>query len=144
VSTVPATPVVRVVIGTCAVVAQCARERPPVRTGEWDAQGYARERAALWRDALQVPLAERGVGLQVVVDSDEPAWCAATGPWLRIGGDEVGVAAGDGTAQALLDFVAQAARAVAADTGGWRRFLQPGWFERHRAWRREVGSPIQH
>ena len=140
----PETPVVRVVVGTRAIVAQCAREQPVVRAGEWDARGYALERVTLWREALQAPLAERGIGLQVVIDRDGPAPRAASGPRLDIGGDEVGVAPGDGTAQALLDFVAHAARAVAADTGGWRRFLQPSWFARHRAWRREVGSPIQH
>lgn len=48
------------------------------------------------------------------------------------------------TLQALRDAISDALRPVFADAGAWRRFLGPAYFERHRAWRSAVGSPIQH
>ncbi|MDE2614107.1 MAG: hypothetical protein KGL78_11745 [Burkholderiales bacterium] len=136
----------RVVVETRAIVARFAGERPCVQMDEWDAPGYARQRAELWRDALQAPLAVRGTRLQVVIDADVDVDAEAAGACStqRIGGDTITVQAPEPDAEALRQFVAEAARAVAADTGGWRRFLLPAWFERHRAWRHEVGSPIQH
>jgi len=137
-------PLVRVLVDTRGIVALFARERPAVRAGEWDAQGYAQQRAGLWRDALQSALAQRGLRLDVQADFAVEVVGADTGCTLRVGGDRVDVLAPEVEAQDLLRWIATAARAVAADAGGWRRFLQPAWFERHRAWRREVGSPVQH
>lgn len=143
-SAAPDAAVVRVVVDTRAIVALFARERPAVQAGEWDEQGYAQQRAGLWREALQTPLADRGARLEVRTDVAGAMLDKPTGCMLCVGGDRVDVLAPAADVQGLLHWVATAARAVAADTGGWRRFLQPAWFERHRAWRREVGSPIQH
>jgi hypothetical protein len=143
-ATDPARPTICVTIETRAILTEGARVQPAVSAADWDAQAYARERAQLWREALASALAERGVALQVAVDLDGPALCGAARHTLRLGGDTITITARDDEAQALLAFVTQAARSVVADHGGWRRFLHPGWFERHRSWRLEVGSPIQH
>lgn len=135
---------VRIVVQTRAIALQGARERPVVHPADWDARGYADERARLWREALSAPLTERGAGLQVTVDLDDPGPSTPHTQAVALGGDELFVIADGAEASALHALIGQAARAVVADTGGWRRFLQPGWFERHRTWRREVGSPIQH
>lgn len=137
-------PLVRVVVGTRAIAARFAHERPAVRDGEWGAQGYVLERTQMWRDALQAPLAARAVRLELCVDEGGEPGAAPAGDTLCIGSDTVTILACATDLQPLRSIVAIAARSIAADTGGWRRFLLPDWFERHRAWRREVGSPIQH
>lgn len=155
----PSAALVRVVVGTRDIVALFAHEQPPVRAGEWDAQGYAGQRAAAWHEALQAALAAQGARLEVAVDTGVPAGLdgiaetdaeansdtgAAPAATLQIGSDRVAVLAPATEAHELMRIVEGAARPLAADGGGWRRFLQPAWFERHRAWRREVGSPIKH
>ena len=155
----PSAALVRIVVGTRSIVALFAHEQPPVRAGEWDAQGYAAQRAAAWREALQAALAARGTRLEVAVDAGLPASLdgiaeagteanpgtdAAPATTLLIGSDRIAVMAPAADAHELVRIGEGAARPLAADSGGWRRFLQPAWFERHRAWRREVGSPIKH
>lgn len=155
----PSAALVRVVIGTRGILALFAHEQPPVHAGEWDARGYAGQRAAAWREALQAVLAAQGARLEVAADTGVPADLdgiaetgaeagpdtgAAPAATLQIGSDRVAVLAPAADAHELMRIVEDAARPLAADGGGWRRFLQPAWFERHRAWRREVGSPIKH
>lgn len=131
-------PVVRVVVDTRAIIAALPHERPPVQLDEWDTQAYARERLEAYREALQRPLAAVGARLETLVDTE-----LAPAHELR-GGDRITVTAPESAADGLQHLVRCAVAAIEADRSGWRRFLLPTWFERHRAWRREVGSPIAH
>lgn len=131
---------VRVVVDTYGIVAAFAHEKPPVQLDEWDAQAYACERLEAYREALQRPLAAIGAHLDAVVDT-------SLGPAPLHGvqaGDRVSMLAPQAVACKLQSFVRQAVGPIDADVGAWRRFLRPAWFERHRAWRRKVGSPIAH
>lgn len=128
---------VRISIDLVGIRAGFARERPPVVDGDWDARAYFDERVSAYRDALCSPaIAAAGVRLELGFD-DETSAC-----------DRVALAAdppaGGGCPAAVEQLIRDAARAVSAQTGAWRRHLGAGYFERHRAWRREAGSPIAH
>jgi hypothetical protein len=128
---------VRISIDVAGIHAGLARERPPVEDEDWDATAYVDERIAAYRAALRtLSLADAGLSLQVVFDAG------------AAGGDRMVVSAAEfaeaGLSEAVVQAIADAVRPVTADTGGWRRHLRAGYFERYRAWRREAGSPIAH
>jgi hypothetical protein len=128
---------VRISIDVAGIRAGFARERPPVDDDEWDAMAYVDERIAAYREALRaLSLADEGLSLQVVFDAG-----GAAGDRLMI--STAGFAGADVPAT-VVQSIADAVRPVTGDTGGWRRHLRTGYFERHRAWRRETGSPIAH
>lgn len=128
---------VRVWIDLAGIRARFARERPPVRDEDWDDRAYLDDRIAACREALgRVRKAEPGLQLEASFDTD--AWR----------GDRVlvspAVAGDDEPPARVVRAVEQALRPVFAEAGAWRRHLGAAWFERHRAWRREAGSPIAH
>ena len=128
---------IRICIGVAGLRAGFARERPPVADGDWDAAGYVDERIAAYRDALRpLTFAEHGLSLQAAFDAGAAA-CD------RIVVSALGCPPGDVPA-AVVQAIADAVRPVTDDTGAWRRHLRATYFERHRAWRRETGSPIAH
>lgn len=128
---------VRVSLDLAGIRASFARERPPVEDDDWDQEAYVRERIAAYREALG-------------------ALCSADPPWAieacfdteAADGDRFTLAptepAADGIPAPLAQSIEQALQRVRADASAWRRHLRAGYFERHRAWRRETGSPIAH
>lgn len=135
----PTPPVLRVwvSIDLAGIRAGFARERPPVVDGDWDARAYFDERVSAYRDALRGPaIAAAGVRLELGFDDQ-----ASAGDRVALTVDQ---SAGGGCPAAVEQLIRDAARAVSAQTGAWRRHLGAGYFERHRAWRREAGSPIAH
>lgn len=128
---------VRVSIDLAGIRAAFERERPAVRDGDWDGAGYLAERVTACGDALRA-LADAHQGLRLEFDFDTDATC----------GDRVQVSpvhpGADAPPAALVQAIEHALRPVFADAGAWRRHLGAAWFERHRAWLREAGSPIAH
>ena len=128
---------IRISIDVAGIRAGFARERPPVKDDDWDAHAYVDDRIGAYREALRT-LKERHPDLRLEVDFD--AGAAA--------GDRIAVSTGrapDGDLPAnIAAEIAAAVRKVTDDAGGWRRHLRAPYFERHRAWRRETGSPIAH
>ncbi len=127
----------RISIDVAGIRARFARERPPVLDEEWDEPAYVGERIDAYRAALRVLSRDAaGPAIEAVFAADATA------------GDRVVVIAadsGDEAAPAVsAQAIAAALRPVTDDAGGWRRHLRPAYFERHRAWRRETGSPIAH
>jgi len=127
----------RISIGVAGLRAGFARERPPVTDDDWDAFAYVDERIAAYRDALRpLSFADRDLSLQAAFDAS------------AAGGDRIVVSAAgrsDGNVPAaVVQAIADAVRPVTNDTGAWRRHLRAAYFERHRAWRQETGSPIAH
>ncbi len=128
---------VRISIDLASIRAGFARERPPVVDGDWDARAYFDERVSAYRDALCSPaIAATGVWLELFFDDR-----ASAGDCVALAADQT---AGDGCLAAVEQLIRDAARTVSGQTGAWRRHLGAGYFERHRAWRREAGSPIAH
>jgi len=128
---------IRICIGVAGLRAGFARERPPVADEDWDAVGYVDERIAAYRDALRpLSFADRGLSLQAAFDAGAAA------------SDRIVVSAvacpRDDVPAAVVQAIADAVRTVSDDTGAWRRHLRAAYFERHRAWRLETGSPIAH
>lgn len=142
---------VRICIGTAAIRARFEDERPPVQDGDWDEAAYVDERRRLYVQALE---GISGIGSITVQADTDPAGegsegpiasCPYTGDRIVVETHEAGTsldADGDGTEG--HDVIAAAVQRVLADRNGWRRHLGAAWFERHRAWRARVGSPIQH
>lgn len=157
---------VRVSIDTVRIRAGFGNEKPPVPVDEWNAAGYVEHRKSAYRAALDGirtdtpggPVVfevffEEAASDEAQKTSDEAKGLAAaavrsvevppgTGDRVRLV-----LASPDHDAGALDACAATACaslRAVFADTGGWRLFLLPAYFARHRAWRGAVGSPIQH
>lgn len=152
IATSTSTSIVRVRIGTAAIRARFGEERPPVLADDWDEAAYVDERRRLYAQALE------GVGVigsSTIQADGEPsagypgrllASCSHTGDRIDIEPGEAGHAGDADTppATGADDAIAAAVQRVLADRHGWRRHLSPAWFERHRAWRARVGSPIQH
>ena len=131
---------IRVVVDTYGIIATFAHEKPPVQLDDWDAQAYARERLEAYREALQRPLAVIGARLESAVDTS-----LGSAPAHGVqADDQVTVLSSQAVARELQSMVRQAVDPIDADASAWRRFLRPAWFERHRAWRLEAGSPIAH
>lgn len=127
----------RISIDVAGIRAGFARERPPVEDEEWDATAYVDERIAAYREALRtLSLADAGLSLHAVFDAG-----AAAGDRMMVSAAGF---AGAGLPETVVQSIADAVRPVTADTGGWRRHLRAGYFQRYRAWRRETGSPIAH
>lgn len=128
---------VRISIDVAGIRAGFARERPPVADDDWDALAYFDERIAAYREALRSPhLAQAGCALQAAFDAG-----AAEGDRVVVSALEPRDAE---VPAAVVQAIADAVRPVAHETGAWRRYLGAGYFDRHRAWRRETGSPIAH
>lgn len=146
--------IVRISIDTERIRAGFANEKPPVPDDEWNAAGYVEYRETAYRTALE--------GLRAGTPERSVAFEAWFGETASVPADEAGnlgvpAATGDrvrieltppdhdaDTLDACVAAASAALRAVFADTGAWRLFLLPAYFERHRAWRRAVGAPIQH
>ena len=127
----------RISIDVAGIRASLARERPQVADEEWDAAAYVDERIAAYREALRtLSLAHASLSLQVVFDAE-----AAAGDCLMVSAAGF---AGAGLPETVVQSIADAVRPVTADTGGWRRHLPAGYFDRYRARRREAGRPNPH
>lgn len=161
--------VVQVSIDTMHIRCGFGSEKPPVPDDEWNADGYVEHRKAAYRAALGGVRAATPAGpVAFEVSFDETALegtgfeesdgtrRARTSP-ATVRRVEVPSATGDrvvvvfagpdpgaDTLDACASTAGTALRAVFADTGGWRLFLLPSYFARHRAWRSAVGAPIQH
>lgn len=166
--------VVRVRIGTQAIRALFAGEKPPVPDAEWDEAAYVEQRLRAYRDALE-PLArvrpmpwpsgrdgrdeghadrdggDRREGHDAVDDDASAALPAGVvEACCARTGDRVTVDLGDpgdldaASRASLLRDVENALQRVFADAHAWRRCLLPAYFERHRSWRAVAGAPIQH
>ncbi len=160
---------VRIRIGTMAIRARFGNERPPVQDGDWDEAAYVDERRRLYAQALEDIGGIGSITVQTDADptGEDPdgpiASCPYTGDRIVIEAHEAGTLPGagadgvDGVDEHRVDAertgkdqasdpgaIAAAAQRVLADRNGWRRHLGAAWFERHRAWRARVGSPIQH
>jgi len=128
---------VRIALDLASIRACFPRERPPVANGDWDAAAYVDERIRAYRDALhELSAGEPDLQLEASFDT------------LSVAGDRVvvssaGPAAGEPPAGVIRQ-VEHALRPVSRDACAWRRHLRAAYFARHRAWRRETGSPIAH
>lgn len=146
--------VVRIAVGTRAIRALFAGERPPVLDAEWDEAAYVAQRLLAYSEALKALALVQPMPLSVEdgrVESlqEDGISCPRTGDrvFVDAGGPDRpgGVAIAHERAQPDLPAdVERALRRVFADAHAWRRHLLPAYFERHRAWRAVVGAPIQH
>lgn len=138
--------VVRVAVGVAPIRARFAAERPPVSDDEWDCTAYVEQRMNAYREALA---AHPGVRVDRLAEAPatQPApalRCPSTGDLVFIEVQPHPVESGEDGPASLRAAIDRAVRRVFADRSAWRRHLLPAWFERHRAWRAEAGSPIQH
>lgn len=154
--------IVRISIDTERIRAGFANEKPPVPDDEWNAAGYVEYREAAYRTALEdlrTGTPERPVAFEARFGETANVPAAEAGSVPAAEARSLGVPAATGdrvrleltppdhdadTLDACVAAASAALRAVFADTGAWRLFLLPAYFERHRAWRRAVGAPIQH
>lgn len=165
-ATTPCLVRVRIRIGTTAIRACFGNERPPVQDGDWDEAAYVDERRHLYAQALEDIGSIGSVTVQTDADpaGEDPdgpiASCPYTGDRIVIEAHEADTlpeAGANGVDEHRVDAertgkdqasdpgaIAAAVQRVLADRNGWRRHLGTAWFERHRAWRARVGSPIQH
>ena len=128
---------VRISIDVAGSRAGFAREHPPVADDDWDALAYFDERISAYREALRSPgIAQAGLVLRAAFDAG-----AAEGDRVVVSALEPPDAE---VPAAVVQAIADAVRPVAHETGAWRRYLCADYFDRHRAWRREAGSPIAH
>lgn len=128
---------VRVSLDLAGIRACFPRERPPVAGEDWDAAAYVDERIRAYRDALRQ------------LSTDDPELLVeASFDTVSVIGDRVVVSccgpAADEPPAGVIRRVEHAVRCVIGDDCAWRRHLRAAYFERHRAWRRETGSPIVH
>ncbi len=139
-------------IGTQAIRALFAGEKPPVPEAEWDEAAYVEQRLAAYRDALDglaavLPMPHAsgdGIADDDAFRASPPAAsrlsCARTGDRAIV--DPGG--ADDAAREQLRSRVERALQRVFSDAHAWRRCLLPAYFERHRSWRAVAGAPIQH
>ena len=143
---------VQVRVDTTRIRSGFALEKPPVPEAEWDADAYVEYRTAAYRNALDATVLAAMAGGVIVDVQIGMTFDAAHDPVSidcpASAGDRVRIVAVGELAEASLPalgtLVAQALHPMLVDAGAWRRYLRPAYFERHRAWRSSVGSPIQH
>ncbi len=148
--------VVQVAVGTRAIRALFADERPAVLDADWNEAHYVAQRLQAYAEALDALALVRPLPADAEYAADESLHeaaisCPRTGDRVfvdvRGAADPLVVEAGDASLRLQLDLppdIERAVRRVFADANAWRRNLLPGYFERHRAWRSVVGAPIQH
>jgi len=137
--------VVRVAVGTRAIRALFAGERPPVLDADWDEAAYIAQRLHAYAEALGdlalvQPMPDGGEDAAGAPAGGASFSCPRTGDRVRVEPDDHD----DRIRNDSHGGIERALRRVFSDAHAWRRHLQPAYFERHRAWRAVVGAPIQH
>lgn len=160
---------VRIVIciATASIRTRFADERLPVHADEWDEADYLQQRQAAYLEAFAVhapglpvqclpalsPAPSQGQApcpmptdgatcLLRCALSEDSLWIEAA-PASASASASVSASASGLTAEHQAR-VETAVQRVFADAQAWRRSLRPAYFARHRAWRAQVGAPVQH
>lgn len=137
--------IVRVAVGTRAIRALFAGERPPVLDADWDEGAYIAQRLRAYAEAFEdialvQPMPADDEDAASVPGGSASFSCPRTGDCVSVEPDD----RDDPTRADSHGGIERALRRVFADAHAWRRHLLPAYFERHRAWRAVVGAPIQH